>query len=151
MRYSIVFVTLIAIGILYGCGPDMKVPDSFVQVDDMQTGWYDVRAVSADGAVITARAIDNQKNGTLEFWSTAIRGELADSGHKLTEITPVESDSGLAGTMMTFSRDTRGQEFTYTVVVFVDGRRIVVAEAAGQADIYKAHEEEIKTALLSVR
>ena len=151
MRYSNIIVALIAIGTVCGCAPEIKVPDNFVSTGNAYNSIYDMRAVSADGVVIAARTVNNPKNGTLKFWTTAIQGELADSGHKLTDTKSVTSDSGVDGKLMTFSRRNRGQTFTYLVAVFIDGSRILVAEAGGEVEVYKAHEEDIESAMLSVR
>ncbi len=146
-----VTIALVAAALLAGCQPTMDIPADFVPVE----GWemqYPTRAVSADGVVVALREpYDNPKNGTVEFWAAATKGELLQRGYKLQSSEEITSRAGLKGRLMTFSADVQGTPFAYLLAVFVDKGRVLVAEAGGKADSVKPKAGALRQAFLSVR
>ena len=155
MRHALHTALIAALALAGGCAT-MDLPDNFVAVDDSDLGPYEIRGVSADGMVIAARREDNAENGTLEFWTEAVKRELTGRGYALAKSDPVESDSGTAGTLMTFTATRGGRPYTYLTAVFVtrgligDGE-VLVAEAGGETAAFEPRQDDIRTALLSVR
>jgi hypothetical protein len=139
---------------MVGCGGPkaiMDLPADFVPVERAKDG-YELRAVSAEGVVVGLRRQDNPKEGTLEFWSTAVQKNLAArNGYTLTDVTPVTAAAGDAGTLMRFDVTKEGTDLTYLVAVFVRGDDVLVPEAGGQTGAVAAIEADLRQALLSVR
>ena len=156
MRYLILSTVLAALAVIGGCGMQMDMPENFVTVDNLNLGSYEVRGVSADGLVLAARREENADNGTLAFWSQAVKRELASRNYTLADSEDVESAGALTGKLMTFSTNRGGRPFTYMTAVFVkndllnDGE-VFVAEAGGEASVLKPRKDEIRNAMLTIR
>ena len=151
MRWITLIVCAAVAPLLGGCAGNLDLPSNFVELPPEETGRYDVKAVSADGVLIALRRMDNPKNGTADFWAKAVENELTSRGHSLIESVPVTSESGSAGRLLTFTRDQKGQSFTYILGVFVKGKRLLIAEAGGKTDAFDKRKAEISKSLLSVR
>ena len=151
MRYMITLSTLI-VGMLAGCGATMTAPEDFVEVPREQRGAYDFRAISADGAVVAVRRIDNAKKGTLDFWTQAVSNELkVGKGYKLTESKDVRSSSGAPGRLLTLTSRQGGVDYIYMLALYVRPDAVIVAEAAGTTDAIEPKRSAITEALLSAR
>ncbi len=135
-----------------GCGAQMDIPADFVSVGRENLRGYDQRAISADGVVVALRTLANEQNGDIEFWAVASGNELVQNrGHELVKTEDVTSGSGLAGKLMTFKAEKRGQDFIYLTALYIKADQIVLAEAGGKAEAFEAHADKIRKALLSVR
>ncbi len=153
MRWKALVTVLAIAAAVGGCQQvKMDVPGSFVSVGKDNLGPYDQRAVSADGVVLACRTQNNEKHGTLKFWSKAIKNELASKpGYSLTSDDDVHSDAGLEGRLMVFSATRQGAAFTYMLGVFVKGDRVILTEAGGRADAVKPLNNDLKATMLTVR
>ena len=134
-----------------GCQHSMDLPATFVQLAPADARPYELRAVSADGAVIALRVQDNGEHGTLEFWSQAVQNELAGRGYKLADARDVTGESCRPGRLMEFTTVTSGQEFTYLTALFVGSRGILVTEAGGKSETLRPKMDDVKKALLTAR
>ena len=132
--------------------PCMKLPADFVRVERRKAGPYEVRAIAADGTVVGLRRQWNPENGSLKFWTEAVKRELTDGrGYAATAEEDVKADNGTPGRLMKFSANPRGQDAVYLVALFVTNGDVLVAEAGGTADAMKTHEGELRKCLLSAR
>lgn len=116
----------------FGCSSSFAAatPPAFVELDGQKT--YDYRATSADGVVLSVRAIDNEPKGTLSFWSEVVERKLRlGEGYALLEKRDVAARRGEHGTQLRFGRDQGGVPHLYSVTVFVTDKRIFVLEAGG--------------------
>jgi len=154
MKHALLTTTIAALAFACGCGTTLDLPENFVAVDEGNLGPYEARGVSADGMGIAVRLEENAENGTLAFWTEAVRRQLASRGYTLDKTEDVESDAGLAGTLMTFTTDRGGRPYTYLVAVFVrtslfgDGD-VLVAEAGGETITVTPRLDDLRAALLS--
>ncbi len=145
-------IAIVASAVLSGCELKIKAPPGFVEVQGQTYDSYDLRSVSADGVVIGLRTEDNPKDGTLDFWATAVRNELVGHrGYKLVKDEPVESVSGAPGRLLTFSANRSGARFTYMAAVYVIGQKVAVIEAGGKANTVAPKTADIRKAMLSIR
>lgn len=149
-RYAIVFALSTVAAALGGCH-GMDVPADFVAMDRTALEGYEARAVSADGVVIALRTENNAKNGTLDFWASAVRNELVSArGYALAKEEPIDGAAG-AGKCMIFTASRSGAEFTYIIAIFLRYDTILIAEAGGKTDAVTPKMGTILTALRSVR
>jgi hypothetical protein len=124
----------------------METPAGYVRLDPVLG--YDYRAVSADGAVISVRTVDNPRDATLEFWNKAISNELVEArGYKLNAKQDVKSERGTAGTEMTLRTQVEGIDYVYLLTVFVKSRQVIVFEAAGPASTIEPDLPAIRNAV----
>jgi len=152
MKCVAIVPLVLAASMVAGCAAAMELPGSFVEVGEADRGMYDLRAVSADGAVLAVRRQDNPQKGTLEFWTEAVKNELTTGpGYKLLKTEPVTSTSGVPGRMLTFAAEKRGVDYTYLVGLYVGSSGILIAEGGGKAEGVNSRLDEIKKAMLTVR
>jgi hypothetical protein len=138
------------------CGVPFEVetPTTFVELEEGRYSRYDYRSTTADGVVLSVRALDNERRGTAEFWAEAVRNKLRDGrGYALLEEADVRARGGLPGKQLRFGRDESGHSYTYWVTVFVrhEGRtpRVWVIEAGGEQEVFAARREEIERTIAS--
>jgi hypothetical protein len=130
---------------LFGCEA-MPAPKGYVRVDPPPA--YAYRAVSADGAVLSVRTVDNPREGTLEFWGKAITNELvASRGYKLEARQDVTSDRGRPGLEMTMRTQIEGIEYVYLLTVFVKSNQVMVFEATGPVKSIEPDLDAIRRAI----
>ncbi len=156
MRRALQASLLIAIGLAaVGCRPfRIDTPDSFIEVEEPRNSSYQFRATSADGVVVAVRAIENERRGTLEFWSEAVCNKLRDvRGYALLGERDVNARGGMPGKQFRFGRDESGHTYTYWVTIFVrsQGRdpMVWVIEAGGQSDAFEARQSEVERMVTS--
>jgi hypothetical protein len=130
----------------------MQMPSGFVEVEKHNLGRYTQRAVSADGIVIALRSETNPKDATLDFWITAIRDELVNRrGYVLAKTEPAEAAGGAKGSLLTFTANRSGVEFTYLAGVYVMGGQVLVAETGGKSETVAPRLGDIRKAMASLR
>lgn len=156
MKHALLATTIAALALTCGCGTTLDLPDNFVAVGEGNLGPYEVRGVSADGMVVAVRLEKNAENGTLAFWTEAVKRQLASRNYKLDKSEDVTSDAGLAGALMTFSTSRSGRPYTYLAAVFVrtsllDDGDVLIAEAGGETIAAEPRLDDLRAALLSVR
>ena len=152
MKRATIITTVLAATGLVGCRATMDLPASFVDAGEENRGIYDLRAVSADGAVIATRRQENPQKGTLEFWAEAMKNEMTTArGYALTTSEPITFAGGAPGRLLAFAATRRGVRYTYLLAVYKKCRDILIAEAGGKSDVMAARAEEIRKALLTVR
>ena len=150
-RTTLLLMLLTAVGVT-GCAHTMDMPEGFVPVDDMESGAYAVRGVSADGMVVALKVREIPKESSLGFWTTAVTNELVDArGYVPGKTEDVTSASGVAGRLLSFTTEQKGVAFTYMVVLLPNGRKLLLAEAGGKSNIVNPKKDAILKALLSAK
>lgn len=140
--------TLNVVDVLYGlqaASPDWKVRGANPVAPDGFSPWRKqrrFRAASPDGVLFRVRTEKHKPEATPEFWREAVRERMVAAGYKV--VAEQETPSG--GVLELVS--PMGQEdWTYAVAFAVDGRKLHVAEAAGEVTRFEARRAEIEQAL----
>ena len=150
-------VIAIVLGACAGCAGrhfELETPDDFVELDERAQGrrGYALRATSADGIVIGVREIENDREGSRDFWVQAIRNRLRRAGgYALLEESEVRAASGETGHQMRFGRDEGAHPYAYWVTVFVRDDRITLVEAGGRREPFEAQADAIQRTIAGVR
>lgn len=155
MKRTLIITALLGLALAsVACGRpfDIETPDSFVELDEARYSRYDYRATTADGVVVSVRALENDRRGTAEFWAEAIRTKLRDGrGYALLEEEDITARGGLRGKQMRFGRDESGHTYRYWISIFVrdQGRNpmVWVIEAGGEQEAFERRQEEIERLL----
>jgi hypothetical protein len=92
------------------------------------------------------RSAPNRPAATLAFWQEALRTRMVDAGYKLISEAPIEA-SGAPGALLTLSAADGPRDLTYLVAIFVQGRHLIIAEAAGEAGQMKAQVPAVEAAI----
>lgn len=125
-------------------GVDAPAPDGFA-------AWRPkdgLRALSADDAMWRVRVLRSRQPADLSFWREALKNRLLETGYVLTGEGDVTGpDGAVRGARLEWSAPDGERDAAWMVAIFVDGRRIVVAEAAGEAGAFASHREAVLGAL----
>ncbi|MBW2460428.1 MAG: serine/threonine protein kinase [Deltaproteobacteria bacterium] len=132
-----------------GCGSSfaMTAPDGFVELDEDNSN-YDARFTSADGVVISVRAIEHDPEGDLAFWVEAIESRVRmNGGYALLDTKEISAASGQTGTQLRFGRDQNGTPFKYWISIFVTEGHLHIVEAGGRTEQFDAAEARVERAI----
>lgn len=145
IRSSLLVLWLLA-ALGAGCSGSfsMRTPEGFVRVD----GDYERRLANADGIVVGVRELDNDPQGNLRFWSGTIAARLAQRYEPL-ESVDVRTRRGLRGRQLRWRAHLEGRTWIYWTTLFVSGDSVYIVEAAGDEEIFGAHEPTVSSAIQS--
>jgi hypothetical protein len=104
-------------------------------------------AISPDDVVMRVRTDKTRRAADLAFWKEAMRTRMKDAGYHVVSEGDITSASG-PGALLELSAPDGQQDDTYLVALFVDGRRLVIVEAAGEVSRFAPRREAI---LASIR
>ena len=159
---------LLAAGALaIGCGPSftLSTPPGFIELDEKYSP-YDYRATTADGVVIAARELDNDRHGELGFWVKAIENRMRErGGYALIESKQVKSADGVEGRLLRFGHDDQGgagsslqaqgtgsgRPHLYYLAVFVTEKKIFLVEAGGTKELISSQAAVVDSAIAAFR
>jgi hypothetical protein len=139
IRRTLVALTLCAAALSAGCGPspDAKVPQGFARVEAGDE--FAFRTANSDGVVVGVRAVDNDPEGDLAFWSSALAKRLERRGYaEEGTARAVKSKDGQDGLLHTFKTDSGGRTHLYWLGVYVTEDDVFVVEAAGDEEVVDA-------------
>lgn len=128
------------------CGVYAVAPDGFAAGRRARR----FNAVSPDDVVMRVRRAKNRPRADLAFWKEAMRTRMTEAGYRV--VAEGEASAGEArGALLELSAPDGAQDAAYLVVVFVDGRRLVVVEAAGEVGRFAKRREAILGAIGELR
>jgi hypothetical protein len=136
---------------LAGCTARIDAPPGYIKLREPAP--YDLKGVSAQGAVIALKARPNEDaSADLAFWSQAVEHQKVDlDGLRLAGRDAIKSDSGLPGVLFNFELGEGQGKVTYLVALYVTPRQIYTVEAGGPNDIISPDLEKLRKAMLSLR
>ncbi len=148
---------------MIGCGNafTMTPPANFVVLEQDDSEFeqaledddrHDERATNAHGTVIAVREVDNEVEGSLEFWGDAIKNRLRRAGgYELLEEKDVTAASGQRGKQYRFGHDEASDPYVYWVTLFVTDDRVFVIESGGRREHFESVREEIERSIAAFR
>jgi len=146
MRNNLVALTLIVFSIVVfsGCktlGP-VKTPAGFAAYD----GTEPFRAVTSDGVMYRVRTAENKPFAELDFWKTAMKKHLTESGYRFIAEKDITADT-LKGYQIELAAPSGEKDYTYLISVFVKDNTLIIAEASGEITVFKKHRKAIDEAV----
>ncbi|MBN2341419.1 MAG: hypothetical protein JXX29_08480 [Deltaproteobacteria bacterium] len=121
----------------------MKAPEQFKRFDTKNSFKY----ITADGVMLKAREVDNYPKASLSFWKDATKEHLEKSGYLHSETHCFKTDKGLDGCSLTFALPHGAEDWIFQETIFVLDEIIVLVEATGEFNKFKAVEADLKSAL----
>lgn len=97
------------------------------------------RATSPDDVLFAVRTERHDPEGTLAFWKEAVRERMIAAGYKLVAEQDVEA-SGHDGGIIELAAPMGTEDWTYLVAFFPAGKRVVIAELAGEMRAVEARK-----------
>jgi hypothetical protein len=105
------------------------------------------QAVSPDDVAFRVRSARNKPAAELGFWTEALESRMVAAGYRVRESGPVTAASGETGALLELGAANGEQDQTYLVAVFVDGRHLIIVEATGEADRFRARRDAVVQAV----
>lgn len=105
------------------------------------------QAISPDDVAYRVRSAKHDPQADLPFWTEALRNRMVAAGYHLDSEQTVKSADGSPGVVLELGAANGEQDQTYLVGLFVDGGRLVIVEATGEAERFKARREAILAAI----
>ena len=137
----------VLLAILSACAtsPPVTPPVGFAVYDEAEV----VRAVSPEGVRFRVHYEPHEPEQSLEFWQEALRRHLERSGYGLLSEATFSAVSG-DGVLFEWVAPVGAEDWVYLTAVVPAGDRLIVAEAAGPAELYRERREEIRESLESI-
>jgi len=123
-------------------GARVPVPEGFAPW--RRTGRF--QAVSPDDVVFRVRTAKNKPRADLGYWQEALRNRMTDAGYKLLSESEVKAGDH-PGVLLELGAASGEQDQIYLVAVFVDGRKLVIAEASGEATRFRPRKDAVVAAI----
>ena len=134
--------------------PKADLPRDFLVLDRHEPSTFE--ATTADGARLLVRDFVDRDEGTLAFWSAALRNDLVDHrGYEpVGKAAPVRDAAGREGSVQTYRTRHEGVEHGYLTALWVieaNGQHwIRVAEFTAPSAQFEAHVESVRAALATL-
>lgn len=154
----IAWLALALLPLVSGCWTPLVPPDDFVQLEEGEYSSYAYRATNAHGVVVAVRELDNTRNGSLTFWTAAIKDRLREvRGYALVEELPVSCASGETGRRLRFGRDEGTKPYVYELSIFVvpettfSDSELFLIESGGLREDYEKVRTDLDHAIAGFR
>ena len=148
MGTHLVYRMVLALALLLpaaGCTSYVTTPRGFAELDSSS---YDYRATTADGVVIAVRELDNDPEGDLEFWAGVIDAKMRQR-YTAETVDEIQTRAGMDGVQVRYVTTRNGRTHRYWTTVFVDEDEVYLIEAAGDAELFDAHVEDVERTIAS--
>lgn len=126
---------------------DLPLPEGFLLVQRQRS---ELKAVTADDAQLRVRKLVVSKDGSLDFWSTALVSHLVDTrGYELVDDRVIRNKQNKPGRELTFDVVVNGTPMRYLATLFVEERpfwsrnnAIQVIELVAPQDEFQQHADK---------
>jgi len=109
----------------------------------------EMRALSPDGVLYSARALDNEPVADLAFWKSALKTRMSQAGYRVLGDSSFAT-AGADAALLKLAAPLGQKDYLYFVAISVRGKKIWVVEAAGEAARFHAREAEILKAMAAM-
>ncbi len=124
----------------------MQAPEGFAE----QKAKDEYKAVSPEGVLIRVRTARNYPKQELSFWKEALRAHLLDEGYHLLNDGEAFSAGTNAGVLYEWGLPYGQKDYIYLTAVIPAGRRIIIAEAAGEHILYRRYRKALHASLKTI-
>lgn len=137
-----------AAAFLAGCAFHPAAPKEFAQYHRGYVFKGPLHAVSPDGVLFTVRTEKNKPKADLAFWRDAMKTRMSQAGYRVVSDT-ICSMKGAEGALLRLAAPVGNQDYLYWIAFSLNpsGKRLLVAEAAGESKRFLARQDEISKAI----
>lgn len=107
------------------------------------------QAASPDGLLYRVRSVRHKPKADLDFWQEALRNRMVGAGYHLLAEERVAAQ-GLDGVLLELGAVNGERDQTYLVALLPRGGRLVLVEATGEAEAFRARREAILRAIRQI-
>ncbi len=129
-----------------GCAPHAVAPREFARYPGSLFSSADFRAVSPEGLLFSVRTEKNNPQADLAFWRQAMKTRMSQAGYRILS----DSDCVMGGTaaaLLKMAAPVGNKDYCYWVAISISGKKILVAEAAGEAKPFLRRAKDIGEAI----
>jgi hypothetical protein len=142
----IALILLISLSLFACTTIEVKKPAGFAET----VSKTEYRAISPEGILYRVRSVDNYPVKNLDFWSKALKNQLATEGYLLTDDGEEFSAGDHRGVLYEWGVRYGNEDFIYLTAIIVFDDRITIAEAGGEHKIYAKYRQSILESLKSI-
>lgn len=117
-------------------------PEGFAEMEEK--GYY--KAVSPEGVIYKVRTVENYPLKDLGFWSRALKKHLEDEGYRFVAEKSFNTTTN-SGTLFEWGAPYGNEDYIYLTAILVEGKQIIIAEAAGEFSLFVRYREAIQSSL----
>jgi len=145
-------VVLILVGVVFilprmSAQVTVQAPEGFAE----QRAKDGYKAVSPEGVLLRVRTARNYPKQELFFWKKALRAHLLDEGYHLLNDGEAFSAGVNEGVLYEWVLPYGQKDYIYLTAVIPAGRRIIIAEAAGEHTLFRKYSNAIHASLLTIK
>ena len=143
-RWLVVLSTAALLGI--GCAPHAVAPREFASYPSSLFSSADFRAVSPEGLLFSVRTEKNNPKADLPFWRQAMKTRMSQAGYRILSDTDCVM-GGAPAALLKMAAPVGNKDYFYWVALSISGKKILVAEAAGEAKPFLRRATDIAEAI----
>ncbi len=150
MRNRTLILSFFVCGLLAACGSapyTMTAPQQFKRFEDDR----EFKLITADGVMLKAREMDNYPQASLEFWTDAAKQHLEKSGYIHETTICFKTTEKKDACTLRFALPHGAEDWIFQETIFVEGDTLVLVEATGEFQRFKAIEKDLDAALTTFR
>lgn len=134
--------------LLAGCSYHPVAPEGFARFPRGLIFKSPLRASSPDGILFTVRTEPNKPRADLGFWREALKDRMGKAGYRVVADTTCPM-KGANGVLLKLAAPVGNQDYLYWIAFSLSpsGKKILVAEAAGESKRFLARQGEIAKAI----
>lgn len=146
-RLSAAVLAVALLALAAGCAtvPVVETPDGFAAFSAER----EPAGLSPEGVGFRVRAVANEPEQSLGFWSEALERHLVESGYLPRDRREFTSPAG-DGVALEWIAPVGDADWAYLTAIVVAGDAILLAEAAGPVELYDRHRPALDEALGSM-
>ena len=139
---KILLLIMLISGLLIGCKRfSVSTPEDFAEIEGQGRNRY--LAVSPEGVRFSLRTVKNYPEQKIVFWQEALQNRMEEAGYALIDGPEKISAKKGEGVFFEWGAPYQGKDYLYFTGLFLSGKKIVIAEAAGPYELYKKYRDTI--------
>ncbi|NLW32524.1 MAG: hypothetical protein GXY77_13830 [Fibrobacter sp.] len=144
---SKIILLLISLLILSGCGRQFTAvaPEGFA----VYRAGSAFRAASHDRLVYRVKCTENIPYAEFSFWKEALTKRMSDAGYRVINDSVIQINDKDA-LFLELVAPLGDSDYLYNILMMVEGKKILLAEAAGEVEIMHKNREKIIKAFKSI-
>jgi len=145
IRFVLPGILLLVSLVLSGC-LSVETPQGFAEISPFPA----YRAISPEGVRYSIRTVQNYPPQDLKFWGQALKNHLQAEGYLLIRPEERFEAANREGLIFEWGLPYRNQSYIYLTAIMLWEKDIVIAEAAGEKELYARYREALIESLRSL-
>ena len=142
-KIILIIITVILFSSCPGTPPTFSIekPEGFAVAEIKQGELYN--AVSPEGIILGVKTEENYPVKDIEFWSNALKNQFINNGYQLYKEEEINIENGSKGVLFEWLAPYASSTYIYLTFITVKNSKIIIAEAAGEVNLFADYRESI--------